>query len=257
MLNVLYCEHDATHRGDFVFDLPNGQETWLLLMTQTPAIFDVEGSLKQVEANSVVLYKPFQKIFYRAVGDRYCNDWIAFETDELFVLNSPIIPGVPFKFNNYHYVHKTFQLLTIEHEAQSRNHEKIKRLLLEALFEKLADHFTIHENSKVFLIADLQEAIAKNPAEDWNVQKMANMLNMSVGHMESLYREKYNVSCMQDVINQRIRLAKEYLLNTMHNVSEIAQACGYKSPEHFFRQFKKATGVTPVSYRRQNSKKNF
>lgn len=54
---------------------------------------------------------------------------------------------------------------------------------------------------------------------------------------------------MDDVINSRIRLAKEYLMHCTHTVTEIATLCGYNNVEHFCRQFKQVTGYTPSKFR--------
>ncbi len=256
MLKVIYCEYDATHKGDFVFDLPNGQPTWLMLMTQTPAIFDVDNKLVEYPANVIVLYKPHQKTFYKAIGERYSNDWVSFETDELFIQNSPILPGIPFHYEDNNYVHKIFQLLVMEQTAKGRSQEDNQLKLMEILFGKLADHFHLPELHDSYSIFDLQKEIQESPAKPWTVQYMAEKLHISTSHLEKLYKENFGVTCMQDVIDNRIRLAKEYLINTAYNISEIAQACGYASQEHFFRQFKKIANYTPLNYRKKYSKKH-
>ena len=55
---------------------------------------------------------------------------------------------------------------------------------------------------------------------------------------------------MDDVIESRIRLARDYLSHTQLRVQEIAALCGYNSAEHFNRQFRRLCGMTPGQYRR-------
>ena len=57
---------------------------------------------------------------------------------------------------------------------------------------------------------------------------------------------------MDDVINSRIRMAKEYLVHGSHSVNEVAALCGYNKSEHFCRQFKQITGYTPSAFRIKN-----
>lgn len=69
MNHIRYVECDASHSEDFVFDIPEGHDCWLLLLTQTPAIFLVDNEFIEYPANCAVLYKPNQKIYYQACTD--------------------------------------------------------------------------------------------------------------------------------------------------------------------------------------------
>lgn len=51
----------------------------------------------------------------------------------------------------------------------------------------------------------------------------------------------------------RIRKAKELLLTSDFNVSEIAYHVGFKDPNYFTKSFTKETGVTPSRFRSENS----
>jgi AraC-like DNA-binding protein len=87
-------------------------------------------------------------------------------------------------------------------------------------------------------IHDLKTDIYERPDENWSVKLMADMLNISTGHLENTYKSIFGVSCMEDVIVSRITLAKTYLQNSTCSISEIISRCGYRSAEHFYRQFK-------------------
>jgi AraC family transcriptional regulator of arabinose operon len=54
---------------------------------------------------------------------------------------------------------------------------------------------------------------------------------------------------MTDVINSRIEHAKYLLTTTDISVKQIAQLCGYNNENHFMRQFKEITGITPTKFR--------
>ena len=64
---------------------------------------------------------------------------------------------------------------------------------------------------------------------------------MSTGHLHLLYKQKFGLSCMDDVIASRIRKAKDLLIYTDHSIVEICEQCGYQNLEHFCRQFHKNT----------------
>ena len=60
----------------------------------------------------------------------------------------------------------------------------------------------------------------------------------------------HSTTFKQDIIQSRIKRAKYLLRNENNTIKEISDICGYNNEEHFLRQFKKTTGVTPSDYRK-------
>ena len=94
-----------------------------------------------------------------------------------------------------------------------------------------------------------------HPEKDWTIDIMASKINLSRTRFQTVYKNTFGNTCMEEVINARIRLAQERLIYTGHTISEIAELCGYNSTEHFCRQFRKSVGITPGQFRR-NAQKN-
>ena len=46
----------------------------------------------------------------------------------------------------------------------------------------------------------------------------------------------------------KIELAKRYLRDENHNITQIAEMLGYSGIHYFSRQFKKVTDMTPTEY---------
>ncbi|MDF2485081.1 MAG: AraC family transcriptional regulator [Herbinix sp.] len=250
MNHIRYVEYDATHSSDFIFDVPEGHDCWLLVLTKTPAIFLVDNDLREYPSNCAILYKPNHRIYYRACGEIYINDWIRFDTDETYVTTSPITSGEPFVIHDPSYCHKLYQLLVSEH-ILSNNYKEISiDNLLRILFNKLLESFHYKPVSPLYKnLNELKKEIYRQPNSQWTVSKMAEKLNISVGYLEEIYKNTFGVTCMDDVISSRINLAKKYLLYDHYTIAEIVTLCGYRNMEHFFRQFKKITGVTPNRFR--------
>ncbi|MGB8452526.1 MAG: AraC family transcriptional regulator [Anaerocolumna sp.] len=251
MILIDYVEYDASHLDDFVFDIPEGHDCWLLLLTHTPAIFFVDNDFREYPPNCAILYKPKQKIYYRACGERYANDWIRFYTDETYVTTTPIPCGVPFIIHDPSYCHKLYQLLVTEHILNNNFKDISIDNLLRILFNKLLESYNYKAVSPLVKnLNDLKMEIYRNPNKEWTVSKMAERLNISVGYLEDIYKNTFGVTCMDDVINSRINLAKKYLIYEHYTIAEIVTLCGYRNIEHFFRQFKKIAGVTPNQFRK-------
>ena len=74
------------------------------------------------------------------------------------------------------------------------------------------------------------------------------MLNISTSHCQHIYKEFFGISIHQDMIRGRIEHAAALIQTTDMSISEIAAACGYENLEHFSRQFKKISRMTPTEY---------
>ncbi|WP_276358141.1 helix-turn-helix transcriptional regulator [Cohnella caldifontis] len=250
MTHIYYAVCDAVHDRHFVLDVPEGHH-WLLVVTKTPALFWVEGELKEYPPHSAVLYRPHQKVYYRACGEHYINNWLRFVSDEPFITESSLPFGVPFSLGDPDYCHKLFELLVNEHHFNRDYRESSIDCLLRTLFNKLLEScFQDGVTPQYYNLLRLRAAIRNNPADSWTVPKMAEFLRISPGYLQTVYKRTFGISCMDDVINSRIRLAKEYLMHGSPIIAEVAFRCGYRHVEHFCRQFKRVTGLAPKNYQK-------
>lgn len=251
MIQIEYVEDNAVHDRHFVFDQPNGHDAWLIVLTKTPAEFLINHKKSIVTEHSVVVYRPGDRIWYRAIEGYYANDWIRFWTDESYIVQSPIETGKPYVVKDYDYIHTLYQLLVVEHVLKNSYKEASIDNLMRLLFNKLLESNRVQSLHPYYNeLNRLKMDIYRNPELNWTIKGMAEGLNISVGYFETMYKDFFGISCMNEVISCRIQLAKKYLLYNQYTVVEIAQLCGYNNVEHFFRQFKRKTGMTPNQYRR-------
>ena len=240
--------YDAVHPGDFIYEVTENRGHYLLILTHTPLrLWDAEGE-QVYPAHHAVLFSPDARMRYGACEETYGNDWIIFSSDESYVRQFPL-QNRPFPVLDPEYCHNLFQLLTWEH--MQGNYEAVISQLMSLLFQKLrAD--ADQRNSPDFYreLTALRRRILSQPRLDWNVPAMASELHISAGYLHLLYKRCFGVSCMDDVIASRIRLARDYLAHTRMRVMEIAALCGYNNPEHFSRQFRRLCGMSPGQYRR-------
>ncbi|RED63484.1 AraC family transcriptional regulator [Cohnella phaseoli] len=248
MTHIHYVECNTTHSGHFVIDVPVGFH-WLLVITKTPAQFWVNGALKEYPAHSAVLYRPLQKVYYQTCGDSFINDWIRFESEEAYITELPLPFGIPFSLNDPEYCSKLFELLVTEHNFNRDYKKSSIDYLLRTLFNKLLESISQEDiTPQYYNLLRLRTSIQNNPGDYWTIAKMADYLQISPGYLQSIYKKTFGVSCMDDVINSRIRIAKEYLIHNTQSIAEIASRCGYQNVEHFCRQFKKITGYPPRKF---------
>jgi len=95
----------------------------------------------------------------------------------------------------------------------------------------------------------LRSEILANSQRDWNIAEIAKEIGISRSHLQRLYRQQFAASCMDDIINARMRKAQQLLQFTSLRIQEIALQCGYNNESHFMRQFKEKCGMTALQYR--------
>ena len=64
----------------------------------------------------------------------------------------------------------------------------------------------------------------------------------------NIFKKNFNMSAIEYFINLKVDLAKKYLREHNHNVTQISEILGYSNVHYFSRQFKKTTGMSPIEY---------
>lgn len=255
MIDIIRLGENCKHDISFEVNRPNGHPVYLLLFVKTTACFLINDTWQVTAPDTAILFKPGQKHRYHANNDVYINDWMHISSDVLllgehFPFGTPIVLHKPDDYYNL------FHLICNEYYGVSTHRNQIISNLTTALLAKLSAESNTREFPDIYYsLAGLREQIYKFPSKSWNAENMAAQLNISPGYLHSLYKHYFDTTCTGDVIQSRIQYACELLMSNHKPISEIADMCGYHSIEHFIRQFKTVTGITPGKYRtRENIK---
>ena len=98
------------------------------------------------------------------------------------------------------------------------------------------------------LIVKLREEIQLRPAEDYNVDRVAEKLGISKSKLVRLFRSMYGTSLHRYVQEQRLEYAVSLFKSGYNNVTEVAVLSGYNNLSHFAKEFSKRYGTTPKKY---------
>src|SRR5699024_5933339 len=113
--------------------------------------------------------------------------------------------GEPLKIDDSSYLHNLFRMVAIEHETAGDYKSLIIRSLLQIIFYKLLDSNQPVKASVIISdIYELRREIMSKPEMSWNINMMAEKLNISPGYLETSYKAAFGVSCMEDVIRSRV-----------------------------------------------------
>ena len=89
---------------------------------------------------------------------------------------------------------------------------------------------------------------------DVTLSTVAKRFHYSNEYTSRLIKSLMGMTYSEIVRTVRIERSQDFLANTTMTVENIAEAVGYDTPEHYIRQFKKHTGITPSTYRKQSAK---
>ncbi len=90
-------------------------------------------------------------------------------------------------------------------------------------------------------------------AEHVSVAELAAKAHYSEAQFRRLFHALMQQSPTAYLAGVRVNMAKTLLKTTDRSVSDIASETGCFDPRHFIRSFRKATGLTPLAYRRKHS----
>lgn len=74
---------------------------------------------------------------------------------------------------------------------------------------------------------------------------------MSPNYFGDLVRKETGKTAQECIQDKVMAMAKERLIGSDKTVSQIAYELGYQYSQHFNRMFKRAVGMSPSEYRRQ------
>jgi len=95
---------------------------------------------------------------------------------------------------------------------------------------------------------DLDRAV---PERAWDLASEAGRLGVSLTHFRRLFRQIAGLSPQQYLIQRRLRLAAERLVETHDLVRQISGQTGFHSEFYFSRLFKQTYCLSPLEYRRE------
>lgn len=250
MVDINFVWLNSVHEPDFTY-FDNSHDWWLLVQTKTYAKVHVGDEDVVVPPDTVMLYPPRAQASYEAYDGPYANYYVRFYTDEDFIEKLSIPFGVPITLRSPDSMDNLFKVLVKEffsdYAYSQQSMGMIMRLMVMKLAESVEDN-TMTEQQRALI--NLRYDIQTRPDYQWTVNEMAQRVHVSTGYLQSIYKKQFGVSCMQDVLNRRVDLAKEYLQSSAYSSQKIAQLCGYQSIEHFCRQFKIIAGMSPLQYRK-------
>lgn len=90
--------------------------------------------------------------------------------------------------------------------------------------------------------------ITSDPGGDYSRENMAEMLGTNIRTLTQRFTEAVGVPPGRFVIRKRLEYACELLNSSSLSIHQVAEACGYRDPAFFSREFKKHYGRPPGKF---------
>lgn len=94
--------------------------------------------------------------------------------------------------------------------------------------------------------------IATHLTENLSVNSICSKYNISPSGLYQLFRKVFGCGVVEIIREERIKRAKELLLDSNLSISDIASQVGILDANYFIRVFKAETGITPGEYRKRS-----
>ena len=107
----------------------------------------------------------------------------------------------------------------------------------------------VHRNHRA-LMMETEDYIQGHLSEPLTLEQLSSRVQFSPSYFHTVFTAWFGQTPHEFVLSCRIREAKAALRSDRCSLIELAADCGFSSQSHFCAQFKKATGQTPLQYRK-------
>lgn len=143
--------------------------------------------------------------------------------------------------------HRLFETLHYEWTARSPGYLlRCRGIISELLCTLIRESQTAHKQRES--MEQVKRYIIAHFTENFTIEELAAMANVSQSHFHRLFKENTGVSAKQYLNHIRMNRAQALIQSGEHNISEVARMVGYNDIYYFSRLFKKITGVPPSSF---------
>ncbi|GAB6926934.1 bacillibactin transport transcriptional regulator Btr [Paenibacillus sp. JCM 10914] len=125
----------------------------------------------------------------------------------------------------------------------------------EMIYTMLSENDPRSKNGRVQALERVKEYIEEHFDEDITIDQLAALADLSPKYLVEVYKKTYGLSAMEYLAQIRLNKAKQFMLGSDALLRDIAHIVGYKDEFYFSRKFKKAFGISPSQYLKNQKNK--
>jgi len=247
------------HKDKFTTERPGGSNNYqLLYIAQGRAKFMIHGEMHDLEKGHCVLYHPEEpQFYYYFLEDAPDIYWVHFSSRE----ENELLKKTGFNKENIYFVgaHNSyvqlFDAMIQELQLKQPFFEEQLQFLMQELLLKMGRNQIREKSIFENYNKEVEEAIRifhLAPERDFTIKEFTKERGLNYYRFIDTFTHYVGVSPRQYIINIRMTIAKDLLMNSLFQISEVARLTGYENALYFSRLFKKTCGLSPTEYREQN-----
>lgn len=146
-----------------------------------------------------------------------------------------------------------------EMESRQPGYEVICQAYMEILITRLmrSTNFSLSSAtpSSSRQCAAIRHYIDTHYKEQLNLDQLAEVAHVNKFYLAHVFKEEYGLSPISYLISRRIKESRYLLRETNMSLSQIARVLGFSSASYFSQSFRRAEGISPIEYRKQQTRK--
>lgn len=227
----------------------------ILYSTKGVGLITVEGKTYEIPEKTGFYLNKNVEYNYRPKGEEWIVNWIAFdfgipEAEKMLFL------GAPFILTSYRYPEKLdiafrdiYNALTLDTSYGSMKAAgELYRFLIE--YNRQISEIPDATEKSNRIINRIIDFINEHYSEDISLDMLCEAAGgLSEQYLCRLFKQNIGMRPIEYILKKRIGIARSYLEKTDMPINDIAQMTGFNNTSYFYRNFKKFTGTSPLSYR--------
>ena len=86
--------------------------------------------------------------------------------------------------------------------------------------------------------------------ENITLNALCELVNLNRTSWNQKFKAQFCCTCMEYLLNYRLKISQELLSNSNMKIHEIAESCGFNYDSYFVKQFTAKLGISPAKYRK-------